>query len=238
MPSATAFFGTAPAFCAAEGRFSHTPYDAERGGFVSWACAPSPAGVRRLGHTIHHQLEGFVAFVRFPDAAEVAAVAMATAGAPPGGQPQQQRAWAKLFVGQLPLGMPCEKLVWMLAQMGVAAAWLGGARPLTKARRGDGVRQPTGCAHVFVAPEAIDVLAQNVHKRVLVDTTGFWYAADAAQSAALASYLEHIRVNKPVRVSSYPCDSVVVQVAAPPAPTPAQRPPPQQQPGLQARAAQ
>ena len=47
-----------------------------------------------------------------------------------------------------------------------------------------------GCAHVLVACAHLDRFILTFHKRVLFDHSGYWYAANDTERAALAAYCD------------------------------------------------
>ena len=188
----------APRFCSPDTyNFSHNPYDMERSRLVSFdsavpAIAPLPEG------TLHHMLHRHVTFVPYPT--EALEVSEPTAD-------ELQYMTVKAFVGQLPFNATHMQLAWICQLLGCRVV-----NPQRIMKTQGGVRQPTGGVHVFCDAATLEVLQQNMHKRVLIDDTGVWFASTAAQKAALDSYVAYLHANR-IRAMGRPHNSVVVQPA-------------------------
>jgi hypothetical protein len=190
-----------PAICQAGSyTYSHCPYDLERSCLVEYQPREAAASAPELPRgTLHPMLRGHVCFVPFE--------ADEGLGAATGAAPEQ--ATTRVFIGQLPFDVSAARIQWMCQ----AVAGCAVASPQRIVRTVCGVRQPTGGVHVFCDEQQLAVLQQNLHKRVLVDDTGLWFAATAAQKICLDSYVAYLHANRDARRAGRPYDSVVVQRA-------------------------
>jgi len=115
----------------------------------------------------------------------------------------------KVFIGQLPFRVTEMQLVWLCRLMGVRITC---PQRITKKVEGGELR-PTGGVHVYCRPEEYWVLHQNMHKRLLFDDTGVWFATNSHERLALDSYVRHLHANKKLRHQGRPYDTVVIQQA-------------------------
>jgi hypothetical protein len=189
----------APVFCnPTRFTYRHTPYDGERGTFVTYTADTAPA-TPPVPTTLHRQLTGYVHFLPYPaDSFHVT----------PPTEYELCFMTTKVFLGQLPLAVTEMQLVWVCALFGVRVAL-----PQRITRTVDGEKRATGGVHVYCAPADFAALQQNLHKRVLFDDTGLWFAASEEQKRALDSYVDYLHHNKKLRKAGRPYGSVVVQEA-------------------------
>lgn len=203
-------------------RYSNNPYAIERTAFVEYAPLPTvehlPAG------TVHECLHGYVSFYPFPrwvadakdvmsvpaaalvaDAAATAAPVTAAAAAEGEMMPQQ-----RIFIGQLPYNTTAAQVLFLCELFGGKGCAYP-QRIMKMTPKGD--RLPTGGVHVYCDEACYKTLEQNVHKRVLVDDSGVWFAATEGEKAALDDYCTFLHDHRESRPAGRPYSSVVVQRA-------------------------
>jgi len=191
-------FIQAPTLCVSSRfAYSHDPYNEERGTFVEFQMIAPMAPNERL--TLHKMLNGMIQHIPFP--AERIDVGLPS-------EDELPYMTQKVFLGQLPFHVTEMELVWLCGIFGVRITC-----PQRITRRVEGELRPTGGVHVFCRPEDFEVLHQNMHKRVLFDDSGVWFAATLDEKQALDSYVRHLHQNKKLRHAGRPYDSVVVQRA-------------------------
>lgn len=186
-------------------RYSHSPYDLERSTFVEYAPLRNSNTTAALPQgTLHGQLRGYVTFVpnTTPKPMTSLAPLLPTAGPSP-------PVMARAFIGQLPFDFSTAAIQWMCEVLAGCAV----VGPQRIVRTVAGRRQATGGVHVFCSDEQLSVLQQNLHKRVLVDDTGLWFAATADEKVCLDSYVQHLHETPSARRRARPYDTVVVQRA-------------------------
>lgn len=186
--------------------YCHTPYERERSTFLTFRSlnnsdaplAPLPA------ETVHACLHGFVSFIPYPvthDEAQEALTAVASYNLT--AEP------IRAFIGQLPFHVTAAQLSWICAVFG---GKVDNPQRIMK-NNGRGQRLPTGGVHVECDDETLDRLMQCMHKRVLIDDTGVWFAATLKEKMALDSYVAFLHMNKEQRRAGRPYETVVVQRA-------------------------
>lgn len=152
--------------------------------------------------TIHQLLVGKTRFVPYPtesfDAAE-----------PFGPKGEMTR----LFWGQVPYHVSDMQLSWIAYTFGFGAN-VHHTERIMKKDPSTGRRMPRGCVHTYCAPEDFQALRQSVHKRVLIDDTGVWYAATDIELAALNHYIALMKTGDLPRPVDRPYDSVVIEQAS------------------------
>jgi hypothetical protein len=201
-PSSASSSGPGAGTPAAVVVYTRDPYSAQHPYRLVAAAVPSPSRAAVCpGGTLHAaSLAGRVEFVEYPQLAPVPPSPCGVA------RPEMRR----LFVGQLPYKVTDEQLDWVCASFGGARVHF--AERITRDVRGR--RQLTGCVHVYVpCDEDAARLVVGLHKRLLVDNTGVWYARTAAQAAALGAYTAGLKADRALRPAGMPYDSVVVQPA-------------------------
>lgn len=116
----------------------------------------------------------------------------------------------RVFVGQLPYFVTDMQLSWLCYTFG--GFTVAFPERIMK-RQPNGERLPTGCIHGYATPSAVEAMADGMHKRMLVDDTGVWYAQTAEEFDVLTDYVRAMKNDRRLRVPNRPYDSVVVQVA-------------------------
>lgn len=174
--------------------YCHNPYGQSR--------SESPAGVDHSAcfeQTLHKALIASTNFEPFPLLdSNHASVAL----------PFTKENCCRLFMGQIPYGTPARQVEWM-----VFAATGRRVYFTETIQRWTGARAPKGCAHTYCLPDDRDFILQTMHRRVLVDDSGIWIAADAAQHAALEEYCQCMKADKTLRFPNRPYQPIVVEVA-------------------------
>jgi len=191
-------------------RYAHTPYEQERATFMEFAVPQAAAPMEQPlpEGTLHPWLHQRVTFIPYPatvaDADKTISAVAAAAQSTPNAFMN-----VRTFVGQLPYHVTEPQLIW------ICAAFNGHVitpqRILKTNDRGE--RLPTGGVHVFCDDATFVRLEQTMHKRVLIDDTGLWFAATAAQKMALDYYVQWLHSNRQSRPAGRPYDTVVVQAA-------------------------
>ena len=115
----------------------------------------------------------------------------------------------RVFIGQLPYHVNELQLIWICAAFGGRISMP--QRIMKTNERGE--RLPTGGVHVLCDRLSFHMLKQSMHKRVLVDDTGVWFAATMGQKAMLDSYVASLHQHRHLRVKGRPYETVVVQEA-------------------------
>jgi len=190
----------APAFChTTRLSYRHTPYDDERSTFVDFVPTVESARPAPGRATLHKMLTGLVHHIAYPT--ESFAVAPVT-------DYELSFMHQKVFIGQLPFQVTEMQLVWLCALLGVRVAL-----PQRITRTVDGEKKPTGGVHVYCTPADFTILQQNMHKRVLLDDSGVWFAVSEEQKHAMDSYVGYLHSHKNKRHAGRPYGSVVIQEA-------------------------
>jgi len=190
----------APAVCrSTRFTYSHDPYDQERSTFAEYDVSLNAQGVEKR-RMLHKMLITLAPHIAYPE--ERIDMDMPT-------EEELQYMTQKVFIGQLPFRVTEMQLVWLCRLMGVRITC---PQRITKKVEGGELR-PTGGVHVFCRPEDYWVLHQNMHKRLLFDDTGVWFAASLQEKLALDSYVRHLHANKKLRHQGRPYDTVVIQQA-------------------------
>jgi len=115
----------------------------------------------------------------------------------------------RMFLGQLPYNVTEMQLYWICAVFGGDIA-----QPQRITKTTDkGEKIPTGGVHVMCDETSFQLLLSGMHKRVLIDDTGLWFAENHAQKANLDSYVAYLHTHKKARKAGRPYESVVVQEA-------------------------
>lgn len=139
--------------------------------------------------------------------------------APP---PVMQKAdMVRVFIGQLPYRVTDMQLNWLtntLAGITVCFPERIMKRQDERTNRHHGApmgsKLPTGCIHAYCDPRVAASLMALMHKRVLVDDTGVWYARTEAEEAALNVYCSELKADRRKRPFNRPYDTTVVQYAS------------------------
>ena len=169
------------------------------------ACYPSyaaPQSSLPYG-TLHLQLEGYVSFVPYPT--EEFHPPTAAAAIP-------KEAMARVFIGQLPYQVTDMQLDWLCYTFGRGAAVHHPER-ITKHDPMRGCKVPTGCIHAYCDNEIAAEMLSAMHKRLLVDDSGVWYAETPEQQNILTDYCQMMKNDRTRRFQNRPYDTVVAQYA-------------------------
>jgi hypothetical protein len=154
---------------------------------------PSPAAIP--SGTLHDCLLNDVNFVAWPREAPP------RSGAPP------KECLVRIFGGQLPYDAPVDQIEWIVHEATgcpvfhteIIHRWTGG-------------HEPKGCVHTYCFPEHAGTITA-FSKRVLVDDTGLWIAADDEQVRALHQYCALLKSDKRRRCANRPYQPVVLEEA-------------------------
>ncbi len=197
------------AVLAAGSRFSHNPYACAAGFEAALGDDEAPHSISRsespagraespaFGATLHRSLAGHVNFEPFPPCSRA--------------NPRlrfDKHCCSRLFVGQIPYATPPAEVEWM-----VFAATGRRAYFTETIQRWTGSRAPKGCAHTYCLPADAAHIVRHLHRRMLVDDTGVWIAADAQQCAALGEYCAAMKAAPTLRFRDRPYQPVVVELA-------------------------
>lgn len=162
--------------------------------------------------TLHMELQSRVSFMPYPNHEFHSVPTTAT-----------KDQMVRLFIGQLPYQVTDMQLEWLCYTFGQGANVHFPERIVKKDKMNPHIKIPTGCVHVYVEPQHVDGLMNAMHKRVLIDDTGVWYAQTSSELVDLESYTTKLKTEKKKRFQFRPYDSVVVQHATstfvPPPPT-------------------
>jgi hypothetical protein len=151
--------------------------------------------------TLHVELEDHVTFVPYPDDEFIAA--------PP---PMEKSQMTRTFIGQLPYQVTEMQLQWLCHTFGGGGAVYFPER-IMKRDEIRGGKVPTGCIHAYCDPSILTPMMEGMHKRILVDDTGVWYAKTEAEAFTLRSYCQQLKEDRRRRFPLRPYDTVVVQHA-------------------------
>jgi hypothetical protein len=162
-----------------------------------------PHRAPRLSHgTLHRALRRRVSFVPYPCESLVAI-------APP--MPTKE-GMARVFIGQLPYQVTDMQLAWLCYTFGNGVPVFFPER-IVKHDAVRGTKLPTGCVHAYCNPDAVDALMSGLHKRLLIDDTGVWYATNPAEQEVLSEYCGAMKKDRNLRYPHRPYDTVVAQTA-------------------------
>jgi len=184
--------------------FSHNPYDPTAGYVLHGRSrSESPAGpghnIACFENALHWKLIGLINFELCP--------ALESNHARPA-LPFTKDACCRLFIGQIPYGTPARQVEWMVFAASGCRVYF------TETIQGwTGARSPKGCAHTYCLPSDRDFILHALHRRVLVDDSGIWIAADDAQCQVLHEYCERMKNDKSLRFRDRPYQPMVVEDA-------------------------
>jgi len=127
---------------------------------------------------------------------------------------------ARMFIGQLPYNVTDMQLNWLVDTFSGATVHFAERimkRQDAKINRTHGVdagaKLPTGCLHVYCDPNVVECLKTMMHKRILIDDTGVWYAQSEEEQRFLQAYCMELKADKKKRPFNRPYDTVVVTEA-------------------------
>lgn len=200
--------------------YRHEPY--RWAGIVITSCAKRQHSSLPEG-TLHRALEGRVPFVPYPQQGSAGSASPARMGAT-GTRHVSLGSGVRVFIGQLPYYVTGEQMSWMIGTAAGCNVTMGDVERIMKskascnggARGGQGPRGriPTGGLHGTVGSEAeVSALISSMHKRMLVDDTGVWYAGNAAEVEALQWYTAMMKQHALLRPAHRPYQTVVVERA-------------------------
>jgi adenosyl cobinamide kinase/adenosyl cobinamide phosphate guanylyltransferase len=202
---------------------AYSPYEPERASFASvrvpvaaWRSSSQalPAG------TAHTELSGRCVFVAFPTEDAILADlrewqdSSACREEDDATSSHDQAASTCAFVGQLSFDVTELQVAWLCTLLG--ASHVEGVERITKHRqtgRKQWKRLPTGGFHVLTDAASVARMAQLMHKRVLVDATGFWFAPSVVSKWHLDSHVAKLAESSDAKRRKLPYTSVVVQAA-------------------------
>jgi len=153
-------------------------------------------------HTLHQALWNRVSFVPYPTEEFFAPVEA---------MPAHGESLVRAFIGQLPYFVTEMEFAWMCYYFGGHV--VVNSERIMKRQGTSGNRLPTGCIHGFATVEAVQEMSARMHKRMLIDDTGVWYAQTEEELRELNHYVAVMKVDKRMRVQGRPYDTVVVQLA-------------------------
>jgi hypothetical protein len=196
--------------------YTHNPYaaavvPAEEPAYEQYAAplAQPPVG------TLHAAaLWEAVSFIPYPTAEfELPAEVAATLAGSFNGEPLQgsDDELVRVFIGQLPYFVTDMQLGWLCYTFGLGNGVLFPERIMK--RQPCGERLPTGCVHAHCTRRAVGDMNEGMHKKLLIDDTGVWCAANKEEFAALDAYVTAMKRDRSLRIPHRPYDTVVVQFA-------------------------
>ena len=174
-------------------RFHHDPYSATGMFVTEWA---PTCGM------LHPSLYGRVSFHPFPSRSF-------ECPAEPDARPKADL--LRIFIGQLPYDVSDMELRWLCWTF--AGAHVHNPERILKHDWKTGKRLPTGCVHVYCTPESARRLMSFMHKRVLVDDNGVWFARDESEMLMMRDYCGALKQERYSRPNHRPYGSIVVQEA-------------------------
>ena len=161
--------------------------------------------------TLHTQLAGKVSFMAYP---------VDEFYRPP--EPMRKDQMARIFIGQLPYQVTDMQLNWLCHTFAMGASVYFPER-ITKSDAITRAKIPTGCIHAYCDPAIVDDILKGLHKRLLIDDTGVWYANSREEEEELAAYCTTMKSHRSKRPHNRPYTTVVAQHATstyvPPPPT-------------------
>jgi len=183
----------------------NNPYDLQFGYVVDdhqSSRSESPAGPLDqscvTAETLHQELIGHVNFEPYPIFDVHAAPQL----------PFTKHDCVRLFVGQIPYDTPAKQVEWIVYVATGRRVYFS-----ETIQRWTGARQPKGCSHTYCLPHDQEAIVGILHRRVLVDDSGIWVAADDAQHQVLEEYCARMKSDKTLRFRERPYQPVVVECA-------------------------
>lgn len=176
--------------------FRYDPYQTETATIVEEEVFALPED------TLHTQMANLVSFLPYPEQ-EFQACAPAL----------PKEAMSRVFLGQLPYAVTDMQLQWLCSTFGNGASIHHAERIVKHDTGKTGAKIPTGCIHAYCHPDQVDALMNGMHKRLLIDDTGVWYAQSDAELDALCSYTATMKKDRSKRPHNRPYDTVVAQLA-------------------------
>ena len=156
--------------------------------------------------TLHIALWDWVTFVPYPTERFILPSDAVAAEPAPGEE------LVRCFIGQLPYLVTDMQLAWLCYTFGRKHTVTYPER-ITKKQPNSSERLPTGCIHAFCSRQAIEEMANLMHKKILVDDTGVWVALSDDEEKCLYTYVQAMKRAKGRRPPNRPYDTLVVQLA-------------------------
>lgn len=159
--------------------------------------------------TLHTALWGLVSFIPYPE--EEFRFPIDTI------HPLRGDELVRCFIGQLPYYITDMQLSWLCYTFGGRNSVVFTERIMKKNSNttsgNGGERMPTGCVHAYTTAEALETMEALMHKRLLIDDTGVWFAQTEEEKLALDQYVSVLKHDRTLRFANRPYDTVVVQFA-------------------------
>lgn len=152
--------------------------------------------------TLHIELANKVSFMPYPEEEFYCA---------PADLPKDTM--SRLFIGQLPYGVTDMQLQWLCSTFGDGVRVHHIERIVKHDTAKTGTKVPTGCIHAYCHPDSAEKLMDAMHKKILIDDTGVWYAQTDSELAALHEYCSTMKRDRSKRPHNRPYDTVVAQLA-------------------------
>jgi len=168
--------------------------------------------------TLHKSLIGHVTFVKYPSTVEESSsLAAAEHGMLQADSSVDQISgesnFARLFLGQLPFFITSSQIQWIVSTFANGAFVKDMERITKKSRTPGGPRLPTGCLHCNVQRENLQMCCDRLHKKILIDDTGVWYASSPVEQQALDEYVRLLEADPRRRFADRPHKLVTCEVA-------------------------
>lgn len=176
--------------------FRYDPYQTEIAIVVEEEVFALPAD------TLHTQMANKVSFLPYPDEEFYA---------PAPTLPKEQM--SRVFIGQLPYAVTDMQLQWLCSTFGNGVTVHHAERIVKHDTGKTGAKIPTGCIHAYCHPDQVEGLMNGMHKRLLIDDTGVWYAQNDSELEALCAYTSTMKKDRSKRPHNRPYDTVVAQLA-------------------------
>lgn len=162
--------------------------------------------------TLHRALIGHVSFIAYPTESLDESFFEGQAPAP-SADADAKDPMRRIFIGQLPYRVTEMQLQWMFRIFALGAQIYSPERITKKSKTIGATRVPTGCIHAHLRESCLKAVVQNMHKRLLVDDSGIWFARTDAEKDSLDAYVELMKQDPRRRFVDRPYDSLVVQEA-------------------------
>jgi len=180
-------------------KYAWNPYDGDHNKTM---VPPSPLIETELPYgTIHSSLTGLVRFVPYPTEQFLSEPCYA---------PKEEL--VRIFWGQVPYHISDMQLSW-IAHLFAFGTSVHYTERIMKKDPQSGRRLPRGCVHTYCAAADFEALQRFVNKRLLIDDTGVWYAADDIELESLNAYINRMKRGELPRPTDRPYDSVVIELA-------------------------
>jgi len=152
-----------------------------------------------IAGTLHQELQGRLNFVAYP--ATMKDVRVYHACTP-------KECMTRIFIGQLPYGTTAQQLEWIIPEVSGCPVFFTEA-----IHNWTGEKQSKGCAHAYCEPQHADCIIATLHRHVMIDDTGIWFAESADEHSLLEDYCLSMKKDKTRRFFHRPCQPMVIQRA-------------------------